>query len=433
MKSYQRAIAAAILALSTITPVSMHAAPCSFDSSKDCTLFRDILNGKDAAGLAYYGPTNYDHRISGEINVFDSKLVQSYSDCTNTPGQIKLITYRVNSGLFKSGEIMTRIGLDQPPYNSPVKIHPFTTKDLSHGYIEETLKMPKCEFSDDGLCQAGLNPDTYNRGMWPSIWMLPTHDTDWPTNGEIDIVEAYKKSLPLSEGTVALHFNGGDARCGNGDCKFIGYLLPSAKTNGPLFNDFHTWGFEWQPDPNSSQGGVIMTGYFDNVKLWGPLATDSLPADGPAGMGRGFNDPAGGFYLITALAMGGPYAGAPNSHLLGASMYIQSIKAYSVDGGTPPPPPPINECKPPINIQSMTTPDKKQVTIAWQDPLNSDPVLNYQVNNSENKVLWKGTSKSQHCFLEGTLPGTPGTFTYFLYSHCSTGMSDPVKYVVTIN
>lgn len=311
-------------------------AACPFDKNKTCTLNKDILNDISPQGLRYYGPTNYDHRISGEINVFDSSLVTPYSDSMNVPGQVKLTANRINGTLFKSGEIMTRVNLDQPPYNAPFKITPFTTNDIEHGYIEARVRLPKCETSDDGLCQNNLAPESYHRGMWPSVWLLPTHDTDWPLNGEIDIFEAYKKTQPINETTAALHFNGNDPRCGNGDCKFIGYHLPSSFSDGPFYNDFHTWGFEWEPDPISSKGGVILNGYFDNVKVWGPLATDTLPADGPNAFSRGFHDPNGGFYFITALALGGGYAGSPSSHLLSASMYVQSVKAYSVDSNSTP-------------------------------------------------------------------------------------------------
>lgn len=307
---------------------------CPFDPAQNCTLFKDVLNDKDGAGLMYYGPTNYDHRISGEIETFDANLVQPYTDNVNAPGQIKL-TAVLNNNVWKSGEIMTRPNLDQPPYNSPKKIHPLTTNDIQHGYMEVKLKTPRCETSDDGLCQAGTNPQEYSRGLWPSVWMLPTHDTDWPLNGEIDIWELYQQSKPLNVSTSTLHFNGNDPRCGGNDCKFIGFDMGGGvSNNGPMYNSFHTWGFEWQPDPTSTGGGVILTEYFDGVKLWGPIKTDSLPADGPGAFRRGFHDPNGGFYIIAAVALGGGYAGNPNPHMRSATMYIQSLKVYSVGGST---------------------------------------------------------------------------------------------------
>lgn len=401
--------------------------PCPFDNTKECKLTRDILNDTSPAGLRYYGPTNYDHRFSGEINIFDATLVTPYTDSVNAPGQIKLTANRVNAGLFKSGEIMTRRDLEKPPYSSPKAITPFTTNDIEHGYIEGRVKLPKCDVSDDGLCQNGTAPEAYHRGMWPSIWLLPTMDTNWPANGEIDIFEAYKRDRGLNETTAALHFNGNDPRCGGNDCKFIGFHLPSSFSTGPFFNAFHTWGFEWQPDPKSTKGGVILTGYFDNKKQWGPLATDSLPADGPNAFARGFHDPNGGFYFITALALGGGYAGPPNAHMQSASMFIQSVKAYTVSGGTTPPP--QGTCLPPANVKSSWTADKKNITLTWEKPANSAVIETYQVNDWMNRQMFKGTALT---FTDKTLPGTNGKFTYFLLSNCAAGPSAAVKVDVNI-
>lgn len=397
-----------------------HAATCAFDNTKTCTLLRDILNDHDAGGLPYYGPTNYDHRFSGEIEIFNASHVQPYTDGVNAPGQLKLVATRAGNPAFISGEIMTRVNLDQPPYSSPTKIHPFTTEDTQHGYLEVIVKLPKCEVSDDGLCQNGTNPDSYNSGMWPSVWLLPTFDTNWPQNGEIDIWEAYQQGRPFNVTTATIHFNGNDPRCGGNDCKFIGYPLAVPAAPRALWNDFHSWGFEWQPDPNSPNKGFIMTGYFDNVKIWGPLTTDSLPADGPNAFSRGFNDPAGGFYVIAALALGGGYAGNPSSHLQTASMYVQSVKAYTVSGGGGP----GKQCLPPANIQYTYTADKKNITLTWQQPANSDTINSYQVNDWQNKMMWTGNALT---FTDKTLPGTDGTFTYFLYSNCPSGQSAGVK------
>lgn len=407
-------------------PLNAIAAACSFDNTKNCTLFRDILNDKTATGLKYYAATNYDHRISGEINVFDATLVTPYTDGTNAPGQLKLIANKVNSGFYKSGEIMTRINLNQPPYNSPTASQPFTTNDISHGYVVATVKLPKCDISDDNLCQNGTAPESYTRGLWPSVWMLPTTDTNWPQNGEIDTFEAYKLGLDLKTTTATLHFNGTDSRCQGGDCRGAGYSLTPSKSTTNMYTAFHSYGLEWEPDPASTIGGVIMNGYFDNVKVWGPLRTDTLPADGPNAFARGFHDPKGGFYLIAALAVGGPYAGAPNAHLQQATMYVQSIKAYSIGGAVP------NTCRPPVNIQNMYSPDKKQVTLAWMAPPASDTIQFYQVADWQNRIIWKGTKPTDRAFQDQTLPGTAGKFTYILSSVCPSGKSADYAYDVNI-
>lgn len=413
----------------SVMPAAL-AAPCSFDGGKDCRLFVDILNDRAADGLRYYGATNFDHRVSGEINVFDANLVQPYTDGVNAPGQLKLIANRTGNPAFRAGEIMTRVNLDRPPYNSPTRIYPFTTNDIQHGYIEAVIKLPKCEVSDDGLCQRGANPQEYNRGLWPSVWLLPTFDNNWPQNGEIDVWEAYQLGRGFNVTTATLHFAGNDPRCGGNDCRGIGYHLAVPAAGAPLYNGFHRWGFEWEPDPRSKRGGVIMTGYFDNARVWGPLASDSLPADGPAAFARGFHDPAGGFYVIAALAVGGPYSGAPNGHLQSTTMYVQSIKAYAVGGGnTPPTPPPTGQCKAPVNIQATVTANKKQATITWQAPANAEAVKTYQVNDWQNRQLWIGPKPP---YVDKSLPGKAGKYTYFMLSNCASGPSPKVQYDLII-
>src|SRR5262249_55940500 len=109
---------------------SLFAAPCSFDGTQNCTLQRDILNDVGTNGLKYYAPTNYDHRISGEIEVYKSWLVQPYASNPSFPGQLALLMNK-NNGNYIAGEIMTRANLDLPPFNAPVKSNPWTTKEIT--------------------------------------------------------------------------------------------------------------------------------------------------------------------------------------------------------------------------------------------------------------------------------------------------------------
>ncbi|MBA3661175.1 MAG: glycoside hydrolase family 16 protein [Gammaproteobacteria bacterium] len=418
------------IALLCCASFSAYAAPCAFDAAKNCTVQRDILNDIGPNGLKYYASTNYDHRMSGEINVYDVNLVQPYVDSANKPGQIKFLANKINSGFWKSGEIMTRHNLHLAPFNSPVKSNTWTTKEIKHGYVEVVVKMPKCDTSTDGRCQAGTQPNSYQSGLWPAIWMMPTNDGNWPLNAEIDISEAYLRGTDYKTSTGAVHFNGNSPKCGGNDCVFQGYPFERSIAARELWKDFHTWGFEWEPDPASTKGGSIINGYFDNKKVWGPLRTDTLPADGPGALQRGFNDPNGGYYLIVNLALGGGYAGAPNAQMQTSSMYVQSVKSYTVNGDTPPSPP--GDCKPPVNIQSMYSPDKKQITVAWMEPTNSAPIQNYQVADWNNRVMWKGAGPTIRVFQDQTLPGSNGNFVYFISTVCKESTSAAVKYSVNV-
>jgi len=392
---------------------------CQFDSSKSCTLVLDLLNAKSVDGLYYFAPTNYDHRVSGEINVYDATKVNR-----NNSGLL-VQADRINPGFWRSGEIMTRSYLTSPPWNAPTPSAVWTTKQSTHGYLEVSLDMPKCIESDDGRCQAGTNPVEYNRGLWPAIWMMPTMGANWPQNGELDIMEAYSAYTNFDTTTGALHFNGNDAQCGGSDCVGQGYALTQTKFPQPAFNQPHTWGFEWQKDAQSTNNGYLMTGFVDNVKQWGPIRTDTLPADGANAMRRAFNDPDGGLYLIVNLAVGGPYSGPPHPQLKTSSMTIRAMNIYNINTNTPS----VTNCSPPLNINNGYTADKKSITLNWQAPSDGSKVINYQIKDWSKKLLWQG---SQLNWTDKTLPGVSGNYTYLLSSVCADKSSSDLSYSVTI-
>ena len=214
------------------------------------------------------------------------------------------------------------------------------------------------------------------------------------------------------------------SQCGNNDCRGWGYPLESHQFPQLAYASPHTWGFEWEEDSSSPNGGYIMTGYIDNVKTWGPIKTTSLPADGANALQRGFNDPNGGYYLIVNLAVGGPYAGAPNPQIQAASMQLNSVKFYQVTTSTP-----TDSCNPPTNFFASYSLDKKNITLNWQAPTTGSSVQSFQVKDWQKRMLWHGNNLN---WTDTTLPGTAGKFTYFLSSVCSNGVSQDVQYDVII-
>lgn len=403
-----------ILSTSILFSQLVLAAPCTFDASKTCTVKTDILNDKTSSELNYFAPTNYNHQVSGEINVYNVSMYKK-----NTDGSITLSAQKNKDGSWISGEIMTRANLTSPPFNSPTPSQAWTTASTTHGYLEVVAKLPSCTPVTGNSC----------RGLWPAIWMEPTYDDNWPQNGEIDIMEAYPRDNDnnplLNVTTSALHFNGNSSQCGGPqqDCKNWGLSLEQHTFPALVANDYHTWGFEWEKNAQSTTGGYIINGYIDNVKVWSKV-TDNLPADGPGALQRGFNDPNGGYYLIVNLAIGGPYAGAPDTPLTSASMNVKSIKVYQVNGSTP-----VTPCSPPANINGTWTPDMKNVTLTWTAPTDGTAVKSYQVKDYTKKVMSTTTSLS---FTDKSLPGQAGKFTYYLSTVCANGSSADVQYDVNI-
>lgn len=409
---------ALLFALSALSTPLVVAAPCTFDVNKTCTLATDLLKDKASNGLPYYAPTNYDHRMSTEINVYDaSKVVK------NTDGTLTLLANLINNGYWKSGEIMTRSNLTSPPYNAPYASQVWNTQATTHGYLEVNVKLPTCTTSLDNLCQQGKNPSNYNRGLWPAIWLLPFKDNTWPLNGEIDIMEAYPKNTAFNITTSALHFNGNAPACGNNDCKGWGYPLERHQFPELAYNKAHTWGFEWEKDPKSTKGGYIMTGYIDNVKTWGPLASDSLPADGSNAIARGFNDANGGNYLIINLAVGGNYADAPNPQMQSASMNVNSVKFYKVDNSAG------GSCNPPTDLYAFYSDNKQSVNLNWTSPTDKTNLTSFQIKDWQKKQLWTGNATT---WTQNTLPKKAGTFTYYISSVCGSTASEDVRIDVVI-
>jgi hypothetical protein len=97
-----------------------------------------------------------------------------------------------------------------------------------------------------------------------------------------------------------------------------------------------------------------------------------------------------------------------------------------------PPPAPLpvpTSCISPHGIKSEITPDGRSVTLSWELPQDSQTILNYQVKDWQDKMIWQGPATS---FTDSTLPGTPGSFSYNIYSQCASGLSQSLNYTVVV-
>jgi beta-glucanase (GH16 family) len=145
----------------------------------------------------------------------------------------------------------------------------------TYGYFEMRAKLP-----------AG-------QGLWPAFWMLPA-DKSWPP--EIDPLEAFGQT------PTQVHFGAisGDGAQSFGDWVNVGVDITTS---------YHTYAVEWTP--------TTLSYYFDG-QLIGQGAT---PSDMHKPM-----------YMLSNLAVGGNWPGAPNGATpFPAHMYIDYIRAYSLD------------------------------------------------------------------------------------------------------
>jgi beta-glucanase (GH16 family) len=144
------------------------------------------------------------------------------------------------------------------------------------------------------------------QGMWPAFWMLGNNigTVDWPSCGEIDIMENVGKEPDKVHGSM----HGPDYWGGNGLSG--SYTLPSGK----FADDFHIFAIEWEP--------LAVRFYVD-----GNLYETRTPADLPAGKSWVFDHP---FFMLLNVAVGGDWPGSPDhTTIFPQHMLVDYVKAYA--------------------------------------------------------------------------------------------------------
>jgi len=168
---------------------------------------------------------------------------------------------------------------------SSARINTKTNFDFTYGKVEASIKM-----------------DIKN-GAWHAFWMLPSYpQSNWPTSGEIDIVElASNQNTILYSGTM--HFAGPNQLGGN-----ISY-----GNDITFFDDFHLYTLELDL---SSVKWYIDDELFYSVNR---SAYSALDANWP------FNTE---FHLILNTAVGGNFGGTPEFNGQSQFMLVDYVKVY---------------------------------------------------------------------------------------------------------
>ena len=168
----------------------------------------------------------------------------------------------------------------------------------TYGYIEARIKLP-----------AGT-------GLWPAFWMLPENDFQgkwWPTNGEIDIMEA--KGRLLNKYGVTIH----TGTSNNQDYyKFKEYTFLSDEEN---ITGFHNYGVMW-----STEG---FTFYIDGKSFFTVTPYQYQNSNGlyASSSNAPFDCP---FHILLNLAVGGNYDGGliPDDDFTSAEMLVDYVRIF---------------------------------------------------------------------------------------------------------
>ena len=147
----------------------------------------------------------------------------------------------------------------------------------------------------------------WGKGLWPAFWLLGDDSegtVNWPTIGEIDIMEYAGQKPTITHGSIhGPGYSGGEAVT-----KI--YTLE----NNRFDTGFHVFGIEWGPN--------YINYYVDDV-----LYNQITPSDLPEGTNWIFNDNQ--FHIILNMAVGGTFVGAPNTETeFPQTMIIDYVKVY---------------------------------------------------------------------------------------------------------
>ena len=304
--------AAAVTAMMVAAPTPAGAVPAP--PAGYTLVFGDDFNGaagtrlNDANWLYDVGtgyPGGAANWGTGEVETMTSNSANVSEDGA---GHLAITPIRDAAGHWTSARIETRRSDFQPPAGGKLR-------------IEASLQQPNVT----GAAAAGY---------WPAFWALgaparPVGATNWPSIGEIDIMEDVNG---LSSVFGTLH-------CGPsipGTCNETTGLGSGQVACPGCQTGFHTYGVEWDRSVNPE----TLRWYRDGA-VYFSLNKNQVDATSWT------NATNHGYFAIFDLAIGGgfpaAFGGGPTaSTRSGVPMLIDYFAVYSAGGGTtsPPPPPP---------------------------------------------------------------------------------------------
>ncbi|HEX3625312.1 MAG TPA: glycoside hydrolase family 16 protein [Verrucomicrobiae bacterium] len=176
-----------------------------------------------------------------------------------------------------------------------------------------------CDYTSARMKSEGLYAQKYGRfefrakfpqgkGYWPALWLMPRNSAygGWPECGEIDIVENKGDYPAVVQGTI--HYSSSEGvHLQSTD------LYTFAPGNGA--DKFHTYMLQWS---TNSISWFVDNQLYETQTNW---STANAPYPAP------FDQP---FYIIMNLAIGGVYAGDPDTNTaFPGEMQVDFVRVYS--------------------------------------------------------------------------------------------------------
>lgn len=214
--------------------------------------------------------------------------------------------YQKDNAYCKDGLLIIEARKEKKP-------NPNYKKDSDHW----TTAREQIHYTSSSLNTAGKHSWQYGRfemraripigsGLWPAFWTLGV-EKEWPSNGEIDIMEYYK-------GDILANIAAGTGT------KWKAEWFSTTKSVKELGGqdwaaEFHVWRMDWDEQEISL--------YVDDLLL-NRVSVDLLANKD----GSGFNPFRQPHYILLNLALGGMHGGEINETLLPARYEIDYVRVY---------------------------------------------------------------------------------------------------------
>ncbi len=145
------------------------------------------------------------------------------------------------------------------------------------------------------------------QGLWPAFWMMGAdiNTVNWPSCGEIDVMENIGKEPSINHGSLHMPATGGTT-----DDQLTGMYTLSG--GAKLGDAFHTYAVEWTSSTISF--------YVDDMLY------ETQTQQGATGRTWEFNKP---FFILLNVAVGGTWPGSPDSTTtFPQTMKVDWVRAY---------------------------------------------------------------------------------------------------------
>lgn len=254
-----------------------------------------------AAQTPAAAPAGWTLVWSDEFNSPDGSAVDSSKWVRETGGsgwgnqELEYYTARPLNAFLQGGNLVIKV-LEEK-YTGP--------DGVTRNYTSARLKT-QGEFSQKyGRFEARIKIP-HGQGIWPAFWMLgdDIDKVQWPTCGEIDIMENIGKEPSMVHGTI--HGPGYNGENGIGSS----YTLAGDQR---FANDFHIYAVEWEPE--------AIRFYVDDH-----LYATRTPAELPKGTKWVYDHP---FFILLNVAVGGPWPGSPDAtSTFPQTMLVDYVRVY---------------------------------------------------------------------------------------------------------